>query len=323
MPKRIIEVLSSFDSGEAVQRMKVDALARHKADEFNFVNFGDAETPAAILINSLNSHRVRIGPGSALFSSLEKKAKTAVVMLFVGDIFPASIPVLRAWSSLVDIFLVPTPEMKNFLSAFTDRRVEVLIDPIDFGLQDSYAGRPHDGPLKVVWFGYPETYQKSMSQYEPTLEKLQKSSEIEYHVITRNKFYGDAGWLTIHEYDPSNFITLLQSFDVCVVSHMPFDFTLGTYFKSENKMILAVNRGLAVLASRTPAYERVLSRRGLDAFLFSSKGELTVALKKLQSWTERQNYLSQIQGYVLENYTSMKMAEDWVKLYREAQKFSY
>jgi hypothetical protein len=159
-----------------------------------------------------------------------------------------------------------------------------------------------------------------MGEYEATLQGLQKSSEIEYHVITRNKFYGDAGWLTIHEYDPSTFIPLLQSFDVCVVSHMPFDFTLGTYFKSENKMILAVNRGLAVVASRTPAYERVLSKCGLDAFLFSSKGELTAALKKLQLWTDRKNYLGRIQGYVLENYTSMKMAEDWGKLYWDARR---
>lgn len=320
MPKRIIEVLTPFDSREAVQRMKIDTLVRYKADEFNFVNFGEIDTPTAILINSLNSHRVSIGPGSALFSSLEKKTETAVIMLFVGDIFPASIPVLRMWSSIVDIFLVPTPEMRNFVSAFTDRRVEVLIDPIDFELQDSYAGRPHGGPTKVVWFGYPETYPKSMGEYEATLQGLQKSGEIEYHVITRNKFYGDAGWLTIHEYDPSTFIPLLQSFDVCVVSHIPFDFTLGTYFKSENKMILAVNRGLAVVASRTPAYERVLSKCGLDAFLFSSKGELTAALKKLQSWTDRKNYLSRIQGYVLENYTSMKMAEDWGKLYWDARR---
>jgi glycosyltransferase involved in cell wall biosynthesis len=320
MPKRIIEVLTPFDSREAVQRMKIDALARHKADEFDFVNFGEADTPAAILINSLNSHRAGVGPSSALFSALEKKAKTAVIMLFAGDVFPASIPVLRAWSSLVDIFLVPTPEMRNFLSAFTDRRVEVLIDPIDFELQDSRAGRPNDGPIKVVWFGYPETYPKSMGEYEATLQELQKSREIEYHVITRNKFYGDAGWLTIHEYDPSTFILLLQSFDVCVVSHMPFDFTLGTYFKSENKMVLAVNRGLAVVASRTPAYERVLSKCGLDAFLFSSKDELTAALRRLQSWATRQNYLSRIQGYVLENYTSTKMTDDWLKLYRDAQK---
>ncbi len=321
MPKRIIEVLTPFDSHEAVQRMKIDALARHKADEFDFVNFGEAETPTAILINSLNSHRVSIGPGSALFSSVEKKARTAVVMLFVGDVFPASIPVLRAWSSLVDVFLVPTPEMRNFLSAFTDRRVDVLIDPIDFELQDSYAGQPHDGPPKVVWFGYPETYPKSMGEYEATLQALQKSGQIEYHVITKNKFYGNAGWLTIHEYDPSTFVPLLQSFDVCVVSHVPFDFTLGTYFKSENKMILAINRGLAVVASRTPAYERVLSKCGLDAFLFSSKDELTAVLKKLRPWTDRKDYLSRIQRYVLENYTSMKMAEDWGKLYRDAQRY--
>jgi len=320
MPKQVIEVLSPFDSGEAVQRLKIDTLVRHKSDEFEFRSFGDAETPAAILINSLNSHSVSIGAGSALFSSLEKKAKTAVIMLFVGDIFPGSMPVLREWSSLVDIFLVPTPEMKNFLSGFTDRRVECLIDPIDFQLQDSYAGRPHDGALKVVWFGYPEAYKRSMTEYEATLARLHNANEIEYHIVTKNKFYGNMGWVTIHEYDPSHFVPLLQSFDVCVASHMPFDFTVNTYFKSENKMILAVNRGLAVVATRTPAYERLLSSCGLDAFLFSSHAELVAALRRLQSWTERQNYLNRIQDYVLENYRSTKMAEDWGKLYRDARK---
>lgn len=313
----IVEILTPFDSREAVQRLKIEPLIRLTGGMFEFRAFGSGgDATSAVLINSL---RIDFDRNPALITALQARVKTALIMLFVADVGAPSLRSLRTLSSVVDVFLVPTPEMRDFVQAFTNRPVEVLFDPIDFCLHDSAAKEPADERLKVVWFGYPESYGRSMAEYQQCLMSLHQSGEIEYHIVTKNERYGRTPSCVLHDYVWDRFPALLETFDVCVASHAPFDFTVNSLWKSENKAVLAINRGVAVVASRTPAYARLLARCGLEEYLFSAPAELMRLLRRLRSPAERRRYLTLSQRVVLEHYAARRMADEWTLLYRAAR----
>jgi hypothetical protein len=320
MTKDIIEILSFMDSSQAIQRMKFDAIVQLQKDNFEFCPFGKGGTnTAGVLINGLD---IDLEKKPQLYALLQKRAQTATIMLLIADLYPKSIKKLPLWSALADVFLVPTPEMRNFLSVFTEKPVEVHIDPIDFGLTQSLTKTPTNS-FKVVWFGYPESYHKSMGQYEHTLRQLHKNNELEYHIITNNDQYGTMESCIIHPYEYQSFLSLLETFDVCLLSHTPTDFFVNTLWKSENKAVLAINRGLACVASKTPAYERLFTKCGLQDYLFNSNVELREALYKVKDAQNRQRFLDKSQRIVLTDYSSVKMANDWVSLYRHTQQIKF
>jgi hypothetical protein len=317
MTRDVIEILTPFDSNEAVQRMKIDRLKEILAEQFEFMAFGRANSwPAGVLINSLY---INYDATPALFPALQTRSQTAVVMLFVGDVYTTTPPILQRMSTVVDVFLTPTPEMRDYISAFVDKRVEVLLDPIDFGLDASVEPLVRAGPPKVVWFGYPESYNKSMSEYQKCLIEMHQNNDIEYHIVTRHSQYGRAPECVIHEYVFDRFLSLLETFDICVASHMPLDLSASTLWKSENKAVLAINRGLPTVASRTPAYTRLLDQCGLSEYLIGSRAELAAALRRLSDPAERRRYLDQSQTVVLAGYSARKMAEDWARIYHDAR----
>lgn len=314
MTRDVVEVLSPFGHEEAVHRMKFESLIRLEPGGYRFIQFAPRRDPvAAVLINSL-----RISPDEKheYMRGLRNRAQHAVIMLFIADFDRDSIEKLRRWADVVDVFLVPTQEMRNFIQLFTSRPVEVLIDPIDFQLTTSVRKPAGDGGiLKVVWFGYPQSYPSSMGIYGEALRDLHNRGEIEYHVVTKSVEYGSVPGFIVHEYVAESFPSLLQTFEVSVLSHYPLDFSMSTYWKSENKAVLAINRGLPVIASRTPAYERLLKKCGLEEYLFNSVEELVSAIRKLKQNQERIRYLDLSQQLVLEDYSCRKMAEDWLELY--------
>jgi hypothetical protein len=329
MKKEIIEIMSVYDVDEPVQRMKIGALKRHLANDFDFRSFNEQGEPDCVLINNFlyyspfverldeATSRFRLTPGTR--EALMKKRAHAVIMLFVSDLHPAIVPLFHVWAEVVDVFLVSTPEMRNFLLPFTDRSVDILFDPIDFCLEESVENFHDGGPIKVIWFGYPESFRKSFSEYDRALRELHRNNEIEYHIVTRNESYGPGAFVHVHGYDHKTFASLLATFDVCVLSHTPFDFSINTFLKSENKAVLAINRGLAAVATRTPAYERLFRNCGLEEFLFSSQAELVSTVRRLKSSYERHRFLALSQRYVLENYAALRMARDWRALYQNAR----
>jgi SAM-dependent methyltransferase len=313
----IVEILTPFDSTEAVQRMKIDALVRFKSGDFDFRPFGSGgDDTQLVLINSLQFDFDR---QPALWSSLQERARKAVVMAFVADVRPGTMAAMQRFSPVVDVFLVPTPEIRDFLRCFTRSQVIQLVDPIDFWFGTSVSKPANDERLKVVWFGYPQSYERSLAAYEPCLGELHQRGMIEFHIVTKNERYGVTPRCIIHDYVPTQFPALLASFDVCVLSHAPMDLSVGTMWKSENKAVLSINRGLPVVASRTPAYERLLEACGLGEYLFATSDELVAALERLVSWSERHRYLALSQDYVLENYSALRMAEHWHDIYAAAR----
>lgn len=318
--KKIVEIISPFSDLEPIHRMKVLELVKVAAIKFSFHEFGKADSlPSIILINCLHLDLVK---NEDFTKALEQRSHNAVVMLLMADFYPSSLEYLKLWENYVDVFLVPTPEMQDFMKIFTKKSVNVLIDPIDFGLTDSrMVGVKLSSPLKVVWFGYPESYAKSMEMYADVLTELHRQGQIEFHIISKNEAYGEFSGGVMHEYHPDTFLDLLCQFDVAVLSHFPFDFSISTQWKSENKAVLAINRGLPVVASNTPAYQRLLKACSQEQFLFSTKDELSVRLRKLMDPLERIRYLEASQDVILRGYSAQKMSEDWLEIFLSEELF--
>lgn len=316
-----IEILSPFNMNEPIHRMKIAELKAQLKDKFNFCEFGLHPSPDGVVINCLHQDIVS---NPEFSDALKRRAKQSIVMLMMADFYPNSIQYLNQWSEFVDIFLVPTAEMMEFVQPFTNKKVQVLPDPIDFGLMESQGLRSQRGDgTRVVWFGYPESYNKSMGLFESTLFQLHQSGDIEFHIVSKNASYGEGPNGLMHEYDPSTFLNLLSMFDVCVLSHFPLDFLISTAWKSENKAVLAINRGLPVVASNTPAYSQLLKSYGVGEYIFSTPAELSIAIKKLTNPQARMNYLAQCQEGILEKYSASKMACDWSEIFYQERQLKF
>jgi hypothetical protein len=313
----LVEILNPYNHDEPITRMKIEALKKNLGDKFIFSELNVTSKSSVILINSLLQQPLS---DEGFRNLISEKRSSAITMLFIADFYKQAVSLLKDWSQYIDIFLVPTIEMKNIVQVHTSSKVEALVDPIDFNLQSYKTKKMSNSPIKVCWFGFPESYKKSMTEFETSIVEMNITGEIDYHIISKNDSYGKStkGFGTIHEYRQETFLELLENFDVCVLSHHPLDFDINTYIKSENKAVLAINCGLPVVASSTPAYSRLLNQCGLSEFLFSSTEELKVAIKKMQSLEIRENYLKKSQSIILNTYSGAKMAEQWMKIYESA-----
>ncbi|MEY3732248.1 MAG: hypothetical protein RLZZ57_3004 [Pseudomonadota bacterium] len=315
--KGLIEVLSPFGPDEAIQRMKVIGLSRCLSGHFDFKRFDpDGSIPDCVMVNGL---RVNFKKNEMINNALLKRVPQSVIMMFLPDLYTVTVARLKEWSEIVDVFLVATREIASQVRALTAKDVRVLEDPIDFGFVASSRKASVNLPPKLCWFGYPESYHKSMSAFESALLEMHAAREIELSIITNPEKFGETPVPNVIAYDYKSFPDLLGDFDICVSSHAPLDFSMSTFWKSENKAVLAINRGVTVVASRTPAHERLFRACGLEAFLFDDVAGLRNAIRRLSDPMERESYLDKAQDFVLQNYSIATIARKWFDLFTEAR----
>ena len=312
--KPIVEIVTLGNINDASYRLKIDSLIKEKSKSFDFRKYGQGnENTVAVLIHKRSSVY-------ALKPDFKKNRPNAVVMLFISDLVKSESEKFVNIPEFIDVILVPTYEMKYHLESLTKCKVELLLDPIDFNFNKSLNSKRESLTkkiIKVVWFGNPESYYKSMGCFEESLEDLTSSKEIEFHIVSKNSFNFTKKFYIFHDYKITTFQNLIEEFDICISSHTPSDFSISTFWKSENKAILAINRGLPVVASRTPAHERLFDECNLIQYLFSSGEELKANLRKLNSEKERKKFLNSSQNYVLEKYSSKKISDDWHFIYKK------
>ena len=317
-PRPIIEVLSPFKLDEAVERMKVMGLVKALSGHYQFKRFDRAGEPADGVL--INGSRINFKKDEALERALLARKPHSVLMLLLPDLYAVTVARLQEWAGVVDVFLVATPELAAQVRALTGCDARVLEDPIDFGFVASARRCTGNHPPRVVWFGYPESYRKSMACFQDALLALHDAREIDYVIVTNPEKFGESPRGNIEAYDHNTFPKLIEEFDICISSHMPLDFSMSTYWKSENKAVLAINRGVPVIASRTPAHERLFAACGVQEFLFDNSHELRGAIRRLANPAVREAYLDQTQAVVLRHYAITSIALKWEAVFVDLRK---
>lgn len=254
----------------------------------------------------------QLNPNDPQLTSFLKDCKSngTKLIVFVNDIYPEDGWRLQRWSELADLILTPTELHKQFIQALVDTPVEVMIDAIDYNLEECLPLREPSNVPKICWFGYPESYWKSMHLYHETLKEYVDKGLIDFQLISSTSL--DVGFPVI-PFNNSTFVETLREFDGCVLSHTPLDYNINTFVKSPNKLVLAITLGVPCITSNTPSYSKILSDTGLPQFKFSEGPSFRKALDNLLSFENRKNYLACSQQYVLNNYTYRKMAEQFKK----------
>ena len=311
---RRIEILTTFDRQDPVFRAKILGIVQGLRTSHVFEPFTN-DKPCRALLLRLDLTRA-IAP--ALLAALRLKAKHTPIHLFVPDFEAKHEPALASLNGIVQVYIVATPELQSLLAFKVSGSVHHIPDPIDFGLstkiQRSHVGPNFDEPLKLAWFGYPESYLKSMRPLEDTFEALAASGQVALNVYTSVNQLDSKPFMRVKAYRVDTILSELAQHDAVILSHLAHDFSINTYFKSENKAVLAINRGLPVIASNTPSYARLLGRFGLDDFLFSSKVELMTAVVRMRVAAERSAYLERCQEQITADYNYANIARQWVQL---------
>ncbi|WP_297368689.1 hypothetical protein [Acidocella sp.] len=184
---------------------------------------------------------------------------------------------------LADAFFAPTPLHAELLRAAQTKPVFVLPEAID------PIAQPTDGTIlppaatdRLCWFGYPESFAKSCRHLLPhALDDAEFPAE-KLALITAPNVSLLAGAEHI-PFSPERFYTATAPFRYALLSHFVFDNHINTFIKSPNKLVTALARGLAPVASNTIHYRPLMREYGLENWMFSSPHELATLLRKIKT----------------------------------------
>lgn len=246
---------------------------------------------------------------------------TSVVVCFGSDIFNFS--EYANACRVADVFVCPSNIHKLILKTTLNKPIEVLAEAVDpfitkFTVTPSFESR------RLVWFGFPENYHKSMLTIAPVIQVAIKSRWIDsFTVISlpslKEHLSNDFSFIP---YDEKTIAITLRDYDYSLLSHFPLDGDINTYIKSPNKAIYSIMSGLIPICSSTPNYQENLSKMNLDKFLFGSPGELMDLLFELQN--HNANYLKNIwmnaYQYSNTNFSEVEQLKQYCEILEGFQK---
>lgn len=195
----------------------------------------------------------------------------------------------------VDLYIAPTELHQKILSNQLYKPVYFLPECVDSIAIDytassddesTWHGFPGKSRKRVLWFGYSESFMKSMSSVMPVINNNVRLGHIEtFELIVDQedlvRRYGNPFGLNMIEYSNETFLENASKFDYTILSHFALDLMVNSYIKSPNKAVTSLLAGLIPICSDTPNYRSVLSRYGLERFLFSSPLQLDSILSSL------------------------------------------
>lgn len=185
----------------------------------------------------------------------------------------------------VDLYIMPTDLHRRILAAQVFKPVLAVpecIDPITGWRSSTRFEFPIKSSRRLLWFGYPENFLKSMLSLLPILQSgLKKGAVKSVSLVTGNELCRYNIGFPIIPYSNDTFRLAAAGFDYCILSHFPLDLKLNSYIKSPNRLVTALMAGLIPIASDTPNYRILLEEFGLNRFLFDSPAALNQILDSL------------------------------------------
>tara|TARA_Y100000034_G_scaffold81752_1_gene98000 strand:+ start:219 stop:1157 length:939 start_codon:yes stop_codon:yes gene_type:complete len=294
-----IGILSNNDSNEATFRMTIKALFKSLKELGHEVIDSSQLTSYPDVLFTMR----HINPNTPEVSEfiIDCKDNNVKICVYINDVYSQDDLILQKWASLADIIFTPTEYHKLFIESICSNRVEILPDSVDY-LMDIPIKKEHKEKkiLDTIWFGSPESYSKSMSKYNNTINELIGEKKINYTILSKLPNIPE-NWNHI-EFNSSTFIREFSKFDLCILSHTPLDYNINTFVKSPNKLALAVSLGVPCIASRTPSYRKELEDCGLGEYCFSDENEFKSNILKLMNHKERNLYLNKSQDTIIKKY---------------------
>jgi len=249
--------------------------------------FAETEVELAALLHSENSDSSFIvnffyKDQDAIKAINRLADPTVKTICFTSDI--ESYDAYRSAYSVSDAFVCPSAMHKEVLGYVFDLPVYTLIEAVDPILGATNLNQPSFSRTKLVWFGFPESYLRSMPSLEATISEVLIRGYVDSFTVISLE--------TLKKQLPSEFLFLpyatdklanqLREHDFSLLSHIPLDLHLNTLTKSANKALSAIAAGLIPICSNTPNYSSMLSSVKLDDFLFHTPRELLNILRGLK-----------------------------------------
>lgn len=283
---------------------------------------GDRNVPLAIDRPTCLLFHYSDGPAIDVIRARRSNSERVIVICLACDIYSYQ-PYINLHSD-VDYFLAPTKLHCWTLASQLYKPVHFLpecIDPTAVG--ERTPPRRNEPGRRLVWFGYSESFTKSMVSLLPIVLEHRRRGTIERFALIVDKDnllakYGNPFDLELIDYDASDFLKQLQASDYTILSHFALDLTLNSYIKSPNKAITSLIAGLVPLCSNTPNYRDVLDEHGLSQFTFSSPAELDALLTRLDPVADaavvRQ---SDAAAHLMQGYSTARICERFLAILGE------
>ncbi len=220
---------------------------------------------------------------------------------------------------VADAFICPSEMHKRVLGYAFDLPIYQLIEAIDplISASESKVPAPIEG-RRLVWFGYPESYRRSMPIFENTIQKALELGYIDsFSVISLESLKNELpSAFRFLSFTTSQLTIELKEHDLALLNHVPLDLSINSFIKSANKAVSSIASGLIPICSDTPNYRELMNSLGLQRYLFESPKTLEEILKILAQTenTQLNSYLNVAYRYIEEHYRATNQTHLYLKI---------
>lgn len=281
VPPLICFVREDYNRNEALHRVQSEPLIRGLQDlGVNVAILPPNSQFDQDLVRGLSYVIFHYNSSRACEISLEiKKISNCKAACLASDIYN-----LRWYTDLsdwVDIFIAPTKLHKDLLSYATNKPVVYLPECVDcIALPMGGPSIPVQKNERVCWFGYPESFDKSLGLIVRNLALRHRLRFRDFAIISNHNDQVMPG-AEHFQFDASTFYQVVSRFGYTLLSHLPFDMHFNSYIKSPNKLVTSIVRGLVPIFSASPSYDEISRKYDLEHLQFKNADELGVRLEKL------------------------------------------
>lgn len=245
----------------------------------------------------------------AILTAVPLKTKASFKLICLcSDIYDLS--ALKRLSDSVDLFLVPTPLHADMLQSIGVRKVAVLPEAVDpIARPGADILRPLNDENRLCWFGYPESFEKSLRYLLPDAFTTARFDVSRFGIISSEHDRLLPG--AEHRlFSAGSFYETTKDYSYSLLSHFAYDLHINTFIKSPNKMITALVRGMIPLVSATPSYEATARRFGLEPLMFKGPADLAALLQNLDSQKDRVSFgMDEIAKTLLAEFSSAAITQ--------------
>ena len=220
---------------------------------------------------------------------------------------------------VADVFVCPSEMHQQVLRYVFDLPNYCLREAVDPILEKIHSVNFNKKTVDLVWFGFPESYQKSMVALEAVIVGALRDKFINsFSVISGDSLEEQLpSEFTFIRYETNTFAEKLRSFTFTILSHIPLDLHLNTFIKSQNKACSSIMSGMVPICSNTPNYHALLKKLGLENYLFNSPESLLNILRKLRGLSasaDLQSQWSYASQYVSSHFSAQDQCDEYLEM---------